>query len=87
MPMHENLPVTVTLVVAVDGHRLEFPVTVEATGARYHGRRPPDAFANAVLEHAIRAEAGLALTKVTDAAAELLARMYPYAGEPGGARS
>lgn len=86
MPMHEIRAVKVTLVVAVDGHHLTFEAMGKAMGARYHGQLPPQAFADSVLERNVRDAAHESIMSVHDRAAELLARMYPYAGEPGEAR-
>jgi hypothetical protein len=84
MLMHESQPVKVTLVVAVDGHHLSFEAMGKARGARYHGQpvRLPYGESD-VLERTIRDAAHESIMSVHDRAAELLARMYPYAGEPG----
>lgn len=83
MPMRESRSVDVVLTIHVDGHRLEFDARGKASGARYHGKPAPDHYVDSVLEHAIRDAVGEAVAQVGDRAVELLARMYPYAGEPG----
>lgn len=77
MPMREHATVTATLVIEVDGHRLEFTQTVEASGARYHGDPPPASFRDAVLEANIQSAAGIGIGNVVERSAVAVGRLYP----------
>lgn len=77
MPMHESLPVKVTLTVEVDGHVLTFDQTGKATGARYHGEAPPQHYADATIEGNVRAAVDTCAVTALRQANELIRRMYP----------
>lgn len=77
MPMREHATITATLVIEVDGHRLEFVQTMEASGARYQGDPPPDAFRDSVLEANIRAGATISVGRVVQRADVAVGRLYP----------
>lgn len=86
MPLRESVPVTVTLIVEVDGHRLTFEETGRASGARYHGAATTREYLNEVLEQNVRGTVDTCAARVQKRAEQLVARMYPVAADPGGGR-
>lgn len=81
MPAHESLPVTVVLVVDLDGHHLSFTATGKATGARYHGAVPGGPYRpDESLEAHIRTAVAQCIGAVSADAGRFLQRAYPVAG-------
>lgn len=86
MPMIDSTPLVVTLVVEVDGHRLEFVESVRTIhGARYDGADPrahgysPD---NS-LERKIRDHLDATLSVAVERAQVTARRLYPTAADEG----
>lgn len=78
MPMYESRPVSVTLIIEVDGHTLTFEATRKATGARYHGKEPPTGYTvQDSLESNIRGAVDTCITDITSRSGTFLARAYP----------
>jgi hypothetical protein len=77
MPLHESLPINVTLTVEVDRHILRFDRAGKATGSRYHGEAAPQEYRNSVLEANVRHEVAKLLDQLVDESGELLRRLYP----------
>jgi hypothetical protein len=87
MPMIENTPVTVTLTVEVDGHRLTFEAHGKARGPRYHGTDPDPYAAESTLEDSVRRAVSDAHIDVTARAQESIRRLYPVHTDQLGLRS
>lgn len=82
MPLHESVPVTVTLTVYVDGHVLAFSESDKAAGARYGGRVPAGPYRpDESLEAVIRATVAQCLGTASAEAVRFLVRAYPVAGD------
>lgn len=85
MPMRECLPVTVTLLVEVDGHRLTFEETGDATGPRWHGEDPHvSAYSTKpgdTLEANIRGTVDTCTARAARRAETFLRRAYPVHGD------
>jgi hypothetical protein len=76
MAAWETRPVTVTLTVQVDGHELVFTESGKASGAFYHGEKPPHDY-NEIMEKAIRGTVDTLTERVSRKSAGFIARAYP----------
>ena len=84
MPLIESMPLTMTLVLEVDGHRLEFTERVRSLqGARYHGADPREQgySTDNSLETRIRASTDALTAVLVERARITVQRLYPVAGD------
>lgn len=84
MPLHEHMPIKVTLTVQVDGHYLTFEETSKAAGARYHALDPRKSggyTSDDCLESKIRDATHECMVRVGAKATEFLTRAYPLFGD------
>jgi hypothetical protein len=84
VPMIENTPMTMTLVLEVDGHRLEFAEAVRnIQGARYDGADPRDQgySTDNSLEAKIRAHVDTVADVLVARAQQTARRLYPVADD------
>jgi hypothetical protein len=79
MPLFEHLPITVTVTVEVDGHKLTFAKDGKAIGSRYHGRSSP--YDGETLEDNIREVVGALLVCAANTTNRFLSNAYPVVAD------
>jgi len=81
--MTEQLPVTVTLIVEVDGHTLTFEKSGAVTGARYHGADPREHGYSTgdTVESGIRGAVDTLVAGVAKRSESFLRNAYPVCGD------
>lgn len=75
MPMYEQVPIKITLIVEVDGHRLEFSETAKASG----GRNATDDTSGQILEDAIRGSVDTSIERVHRKAMNFVSKAWANA--------